>query len=435
MKRKHYVFNEKVFKLCKYLKTFEREQNIDDLKKYDEKQYYFMCDTLDYFVDIYNVLNVDANYGISDRIEKLINVMASYLFDKRIYDDENDEDTKKRYRYSVRYVDDNVFEELTKQIYKKTIKWYKVLNQPIKVNDLIKTEEYQEMVSYINTTMKRLERVGFDKVYNVNVNYEKNKNYEYKIYLNRLGSLSDEKKKYQIEYIKDFNDNNVDKIDINIVDECIEYLFDFVSYGINGLSMKLYGNKQVIYDYSKKDKCPFDYYLELIGIELNSEIYLKNRDKFNTLFFDIYDFYDLSNRKTLIKNYGCSNDEEFLSNDLFNSNPNEAFKRRKYLFDNYDYSRLTDFLNEYDLYRFRYCIDYLYDIYNCYDVDDKNENIYIKSVNLLCNIKEINNSTLNKIINDLFEIRKYIQEDNLKEAYKLLNNIVNRNIRFFKRVS
>ena len=435
MKRKHYVFNENVFKQSKYLKTFEREQSIDDLKKYDEKHYLFIFDTLDYFVDIYNVLNVDTNYGISVRIEKMIDVMASYLFDKSIYDDENDEDTKKRYRYSVRYVDENVFDELTKQIYKKTIKWYKILNQTMKVNDLINTEEYKEMVSYINTTMKRLERVGFDKVYNVNVNYEKNKNYEYKIYLNRLGSLSDEKKKYQIEYIKDFNDNNVDKIDINIVDECIGYLFDIVSYGINGLSMKLYGNKQVIYDYSKKDKCPFDYYLELIGIELNSEIYLKNRYEFNSMFFRIYHFNDLSNRKTLIENYGCSNDEEFLSNDLFNSNPNEAFKRRKYLFDNYDYSRLTDFLNEYDLYRFRYCVDYLYDIYNCYDVDDKNENIYIKSINLLCNIKEINNSTLNKIINDLFEIRKYIQEDNLKEAYKLLNNIVNRNIRFFKRVS
>jgi len=435
MKRKHYVFNEMVFRQCKYLKIFENKKYIDDLKKYDEKQYYFIFDTLDYFVDIYNVLNVDTNYGISDRIEKMINVMASYLFDKRIYDDENDEDTKKRYRYSVRYVDEKVFDELTKQLYKKTIKWYKLLNQPIKVNDLIKTEEYQEMVSYINTTMKRLERVGFDKVYNVNVSYEKNKNYGYKIYINRLGSLSDEKRKYQLEYIKNFNENNVEKIDIDIVDESIEYLFDIVSYGINGLSMKLYGKKQVIYDYTKEDKCSFDYYLELIGIELNSEIYLKNRDKFNTLFFDIYDFYDLSNRKTLIKNYGCFNEEDFFSSELFNSNPNEAFKRRKYLFDNYDYSKLTDFLNEYDLYRFRFYVDYLYKIYNRSIEFEINDEIVDELLNVLCNIKRINNSTLNKILNDLFEIRRCIQEDNLKESYKLLDNIVNRNIKFFKRVS
>lgn len=435
MKRKHYVFNEMVFKQCKYLKTFEKKQYIDDLKKYDEKQYRFIFDTLDYFVDVYNVLNVDANYGISDRIEKMINVMASYLFDKSIYDDVNDEDTKKRYRYSVRYVDEKVFDELTKQLYKKTIKWYKLLNQPIKVNDLIKIEEYQEMVSYINTTMKRLERVGFDKVYNVNVSYEKNKNYEYKIYLNRLGSLSDEKKKYQIEYIKDFNDNNVDKIDINIVDECIEYLFDIVSYGINGLSMKLYGKKQVVYDYSKEDKCSFDYYLELIGIELNNEIYLKNRDKFNSLFFDIYEFYNLSNRKTLIENYGCSNEKDFFSCELFNSNPQEILKRRKYLFDNYDYSKLTDYLNEYDLYRFRFYVDYLYKIYNRSIEFDINDKILNEMLNVLCIVKKINNSTLNKILNDLFEIRRCIQEDNLKESYKLLDNIVNRNIKFFKRVS
>ena len=77
-----------------------------------------MLDTLDFFINISNAFNVDTNYGIADRIENAINIIDKYLFDKNVYDDENDEESKKRYRYSVRYVNNSIYDNCTKTIYK-----------------------------------------------------------------------------------------------------------------------------------------------------------------------------------------------------------------------------------------------------------------------------------------------------------------------------
>ena len=203
----------------------------------------------------------------------------------------------------------------------------------------------------------------------------------------------------------------------------IVYLFDIISYGINGLAIKLYRAKTFNNNFNKEIGSPLQWYLKSIGLNITNEIYEKNKFSFDIAFFGVYDFYNLNNdtyinlQKKLIN---CPNTENYQ-------------KLKEYSNKYYDNTNLNNFINNYDYYHFCYCIEHLQKIKNIknFDVPDK---IYIKSISLLGIIKKLNNSILNKILNDLFVAKDEIDKKNFEQAYQILNNIINRNIKYFKKV-
>lgn len=57
--------------------------------------------------------------------------------------------------------------------------------------------------------MTRLEKVGFDDYVKENINFKKNKDSNYKIYISKFDSLYSDNQAFEEEFIKEYNDNHI----------------------------------------------------------------------------------------------------------------------------------------------------------------------------------------------------------------------------------
>ena len=57
--------------------------------------------------------------------------------------------------------------------------------------------------------MSELESVGFDDYVKENINFKKNKDSNYKIYISKFDSLYSDSQAFEEEFIKEYNDNHI----------------------------------------------------------------------------------------------------------------------------------------------------------------------------------------------------------------------------------
>ena len=209
MGNKHKVLNENTFRNSKYIQVVNKQIGCDDFKKFCESnndykgQFDFMLDTFKTFILIRNCFFCDSNLSIYDKVENAQKIIGKYLFSD--FDEENNEtisDNGKN-KYSVRFIQ-NVCEKYSTHLYRRINEWYFDYLDNYTLNSNIKP-----VLDDIEEEMTRLEKVGFDDYVKENINFKKNKDSNYKIYISKFDSLYSDNQAFEEEFIKEYNDNHI----------------------------------------------------------------------------------------------------------------------------------------------------------------------------------------------------------------------------------
>lgn len=209
MGNKHKVLNENTFRNSKYIQVVNKQIGCDDFKKFCESnndykgQFDFMLDTFKTFILIRNCFFCDSNLSINDKVENAQKIIGKYLFSD--FDEENNEtisDNGKN-KYSARFIQ-NVCEKYSTHLYRRIKEWYYDYLDNYTLNSNINS-----VLDDIKDEMSRLESVGFDDYVKENINFKKNKDSNYKIYISKFDSLYSDSQAFEEEFIKEYNDNHI----------------------------------------------------------------------------------------------------------------------------------------------------------------------------------------------------------------------------------
>ena len=209
MGNKHKVLNENTFRNSKYIQVVNKQIGCNDFKKFCESnndykgQFDFMLDTFKTFILIRNCFFCDSNLSINDKVENVQKIIGKYLFSD--FDEENNEtisDNGKN-KYSVRFIQ-NVCEKYSTHLYRRINEWYFDYLDNYTLSSNIKP-----VLDDIEDEMSRLEKVGFDDYVKENINFKKNKDSNYKIYISKFDSLYSDNQAFEEEFIKEYNDNHI----------------------------------------------------------------------------------------------------------------------------------------------------------------------------------------------------------------------------------
>ena len=238
--------------------------------------------------------------------------------------------------------------------------------------DMVKQEVEEEMT--------RLESIDFDKVVKGGIEYEKNKDSNYKIYISKFNNLYTDYKAFTKQYKDDF----LNTYGIDLTNEemrYITYIYNMVAYANNGIVKKLYDKEPIDLGLDEKSS-PEEYYKAYLSL---LHIDIKDNDLFK------------------------KNSESFLEKAIVVSKILIEKDQKTY------YSiELDDFINTFDYYYFMVSMQ---DI-----IDNK-----IKVV--------FDNILINKIINDLKEVYELVKEENYKVAFDRVQAIIERNKKMYERLS
>ena len=185
-----------------------------------------MLEVYKMLITINNIIFADSNKLINDKIYE-IELEFEKIVGEQV-DEESDE--KRKHKYSVRTLK-GLIDSNTRYLFNKFVEWYDYLMDINKL-DKVKKEVEEEMT--------RLENIGFDKVVKGSLQYEKNKNSNYKIYTSKLDYLFPNKGEIWKEYEKDF----FDTYGIQLTDReknDIYFVYKLVAYANNGIVKLLFG--------------------------------------------------------------------------------------------------------------------------------------------------------------------------------------------------
>lgn len=366
MGKRHNTLSDDIFRNSKYINALERELGIDDFRKEYKEQYDIMLEVYKMLITINNIIFADSNKSINDKIYEM-----ELEFEKIVgeqVDEENDE--KRKHKYSVRTLK-GLIDSNTRYLFNKFVEWYDYLMNFNKL-DMVRQEVEEEMT--------RLESIDFDKVVKGGIEYEKNKDSNYKIYISKFNNLYTDYKAFTKQYKDDF----LNTYGIDLTSEEMRYIifiYDMVAYANNGIVKKLYDKEPIDLGLDEKSS-PEEYYKAYLSL----------------LHIDIKD-------NDLFKN----NSESFLEKAIVVSKILIEKDQKTY------YSiELDDFINTFDYYYFMVSMQ---DI-----IDNK-----IKVV--------FDNILINKIINDLKEVYELVKEENYKVAFDRVQAIIERNKKMYERLS
>ena len=364
MGKRHNTLSDDIFRNSKYVKTLEKELGIDNFRKEYKEQYDIMLNIYKTFILINNIIFADSNKSINDKIFEIELELEKCLFGS------NDNDSEK-YQYSTRTIK-GLLDSNSRILFNKFIEWYDYL---MNINKLDQVKQDVEEL------MNKLEYVGFDNVIKGKIEYKKNKDSNYKIFISKFNNLYAENKAFLDQYKQDYN--NTYGIDLND-NEMLEiaFIYDMVASANNGL----------VYFYSSED--------------------ISN-----------YNLSEKSSYKDYYSAYLSALNIDFCDNTLFEENT-EIFMQRCFK----TIKRIEKQGKDVSLNKFIANFDYYYFRENFRIIANKPDTIKIK------------NDLLNKIVKDLIEIYNLIEneeeiENNYLLAFDKVQNIIDRNKNFFERLS
>lgn len=376
MGKRHNTLNDDIFRNSKYINTIEQELGITDFRKEYKEQYDIMLDVYKTFITINNIIFADSNKSINDKIYEL-----ELEFEKIIGEQVEEEyGEKRKHKYSER-TRKNLIDSHTRYLFNKFIEWYDYLMDFNKL-DLVKREVEEEM--------QQLENIGFDSVVKGGIEYEKNKDSNYKIFISKFNNLYTDYKAFKSQYKSDF----VNTYGIDLTKEEMQYIgfiYDLVAYANNGIIKTLYDKEPIEFDLSEKSS-PEEYYkayLSLLHLDIkDNDLFKKNSEKFLDLII-------------------------LVSQKLTEQLPKEIAYNIE----------MTDYINKFDYYYF---------ITTMKDIIDGN----IKAI--------ASNMLINKIVIDLKEAYELVvlqteteelKQANFKKAFDKVQAIIERNKNLYERLS
>lgn len=364
MGKRHNTLSDEIFRNSKYIKTLEKELGIDNFRKEYKEQYDIMLNVYKTFILINNIIFADSNKSINDKIFEIELELEKCLFGS------SDNDSEK-YQYSTRTIK-GLLDSNTRILFNKFIEWYDYLMNINKLDQVKKDVEEQ---------MQKLEYVGFDNVIKGNLEYKKNKDSNYKIFISKFNNLYTDNKAFKDQYKQDFNDSyGIDLNDEEMLE--IAFIYDMVASANNGLS----------YYYSSED-------------------------------ISSYNLSEKSSEKDYYSAYLSALNIDFSDKELFELNT-EIFMQRCFK----TIKRIEKQGKDVPLNKFIANFDYYYFRENFRIIEKKPSTIKIK------------NDLLNKIVNDLIDIYKLIEneeeiDNNYQVAFDKVQKIIDRNKNMFERLS
>ena len=220
MGKRHNTLSDDIFRNSKYINTLEQALEIDDFRKEYKEQYDIMLDVYKTLITLNNIFFADSNKNKKEKTDEIIDTIEKVIY-KSIDDD--------RAKYSVRTIKALV-DSNTRLLYNKYSEWYEKLSYNDNYFDTLKNEIEEEMT--------RLENIGFDNVLKKDIEYKKNKDSKYKIYVSKLGKFYKENE-IELEKIKNtFQEEYGCELDEEQI-VYISHLFDMICYGNNGITLIL----------------------------------------------------------------------------------------------------------------------------------------------------------------------------------------------------
>lgn len=376
MGKRHNTLSDDIFRNCKYLKTLEQELEINDFKKDYKEQYDIMFDVYKTLIVLNNIFFADSNKNKKEKTNELLETLEKAIY--RSIDDD-------RAKYSTRTIK-ALYDTNTRLLYNKYNEWYESLSYNDNYFDTLKTE--------IDEEMTKLENVGFDLLVKDNMQYEKNKNSNYKIFVSKLDYLysSDVWEDYKQDF---YNTYGIELNDKEIND--IYFVYKLVAYANNGIVKLMFPDSLKGFKINAKSNAEdyFKLYLTHLNIDLT------NNDKFMhkaNIFLN----------ELIITNNVIT---ELLENDTKNEHIITISKMET-----------EPFIANYDLYYF-----------------------YLNMTKITNNLYEftIKSDVILKIINDLKEIYKLLydnvpninEDEQVKLAFDKVQSIIERNKKMFERLS
>ncbi len=329
MGHRHNTLSDNIFRNSKFMKVVNENAKCNDFRKEYKEQYNFMLDTFSTLILLNNCFFSDSNLSINDKVENSQKIIGKYLysdFDKNTNETISENGKKK---YSIRFIQD-ICEKHTTRLYRRINEWYfDYLDNytPYSNIDLVLDD--------IEKEMERLEKIGFDDIVKDNINYKKNKNSNYKIYICKFDDLYLENGIFTNSFIKEYNDNHITPINDDEICN-IKLLYILISKCCNGISKIL--DKQPIKEYNITSRTTptelFNIYLEelnfnqerfdfrlqaLLFMEKTLLLYERVSKKgvdFNELMNNYDMFYYITTMGDIIKNKKFNITDEQIQKDL-----------------------------------------------------------------------------------------------------------------------
>lgn len=387
MGKRHNTLSDDIFRNSKYINTLEQALEIDDFKKEYKEQYDIMLDVYKMLITINNIIFADSNKSINDKIYE-IELELEKMVGEQV-DEENGE--KRKHKYSVRTLK-GLIDSNTRYLFNKFVEWHDYLMDINKL-DKVKKEVEEEMTL--------LESLDFDKIVKGSLQYEKNKNSDYKIFVSKLDYLYPHNKNVWKEYKQNFYDT----YGITLTDQeenDIYLIFKLIAYANNGIVKLLFDNET-----------------QDLGLKANNSV----EDYFNAYLKSLK--IEIKENKLFLKKAKNFYNELLITSNVFGEivkNENIENKKKQNILNIYYGMEANEIIAQYDLYFF-----------------------YVNMFKIVNGIFDfaIKTDFIVKIINDLKEIYNLMydniptitDETQVKEALTKIQKIIDRNKNMFERLS
>ncbi len=378
MGKRHNTLSDDIFRNSKYINTLEQALEIDDFRKEYKEQYDIMLDVYKTLITLNNIFFADSNKNKKEKTNEIIDTIEKAIY--RSIDDD-------RAKYSVRTIKALV-DSNTRLLYNKYSEWYEKLSYNENYFDTLKNEIEQEMTT--------LENISFDNVVKGSLQYEKNKNSDYKIFVSKLDYLFPNNK----DVWKEYKQNFYDTYGIQLTDReknDIYLIFKLIAYANNGIVKLLFQDETKDFELTVQDNAEdyFKAYLTSLNLDIkDNKKFMNKADNFLN--------------ELLITN-------NVIIEQLENSTKNEHIIEISHI-------EIEPFIANYDLYFF-----------------------YVNMEKITTGLYEftIKADVVVKLINDLKEIYNLMydnvptitDEKQVQEAFGKVQNIIDRNKKMFERLS
>lgn len=358
MGKRHNTLSDDIFRNSKYIQVLEEALGITDFRKEYKEQYGIMLDVYKTLITLNNIFFADSNKSKKEKTNEILDTLEKAIY-KSIDDD--------RAKYSTRTIK-ALCDSSTRLLYNKYNEWYESLSYNDNYFDTLKIEIDDEMTS--------LENVAFDNVIKDAIEYEKNKDSNYKIFISKFNNLNASNNAFIEQYKADYFDiYGIDLTDENITD--ITFIYNLVASANNAIVKILTKEKPQLFYLTTRSSSEDIYkaYLSSLHINTKDDILFRN---LSAIFI----------KQLLAVTEEISQDTSF-----------------------------NDVINSFDFYYFTLGMKRI---------------VHEEKIN-------IQNDLLNKIIKDLKEIDELMQDkenlDNYQVAFKKVQSIIDRNKKVFERLS
>lgn len=272
MSNKHKTLRDNVFRHSKYMKVVNEEYGCKDFKIYCnenkecEGHYDFMLETFIIMIDLYNCFYCDSNDGINKKLTNARNILGNYLY--KDYNEETEETKSEdgKNRYSIRFLA-NIKERYSAMLHSKLKTWYENFESINEKSPILKS-----IIEEIRKEMERLEKVCFDNIVKEELDYEKNKDSDYKIYISKFDDLYNYSNDFIMEFIKNYNSKSVEPLtEEEISNICMTY--NLVAKACNGITIISKNLPIKNYELNERSMPKDYYYAYLDSLNINKNDY------------------------------------------------------------------------------------------------------------------------------------------------------------------